>query len=132
MKFLLDTNAVIAIFKNAPKFYENLRRHDPSDCGVSAIVMYELSFGAFFSSRVLENLARLQAMQFEVVPFDREDAQRAGEIRAKLTKSGRLVGPYDLLIAGQAMTRGLVMVTRNAREFLRVDGLAVEDWEAEI
>jgi len=129
MKFLLDTNAVIAIFKNVPRICETLRRHDPADCAVSAIVMYELSFGAHYSSRIPENLARLHALEFEVIPFDNEDAQCAGKIRAALKRLGRPIGPYDLLIAGQAMARGLVLVTRNVGEFLRVDGLIVENWE---
>jgi tRNA(fMet)-specific endonuclease VapC len=129
MKFLLDTNAVIAIFKNAPTICETLRRHNPTDCAISAIVLYELSFGAHFSTRIPENLARLNALQFQILSFDREDAECAGELRAKLAKKGRLIGPYDLLIAGQAKARNLTLVTRNSAEFLRVDGLNIEDWE---
>jgi tRNA(fMet)-specific endonuclease VapC len=129
MKFLLDTNAVIAIFKNVSKFCETLRRHNPADFGVSAIVMYELAFGAFFSARIPENLSRLHALQFEIIPFDREDAEAAGDIRAKLTKAGQLIGPYDLLIDGQAKARNLTLITGSNHEFARVDGLKVEDWE---
>ena len=63
-----------------------------------------------------------------VVDFDREDAHAAGEIRADLAKKGTPIGPYDVLIAGQASRRGAVLVTNNLREFKRVDNLQVEDW----
>jgi tRNA(fMet)-specific endonuclease VapC len=71
----------------------------------------------------------VESLQFEVVPFDKEDARQAGEIRATLEVLGTPIGPYDVLIAGQACARGLVLVSRNLREFQRVDGLTVENWE---
>jgi tRNA(fMet)-specific endonuclease VapC len=61
--------------------------------------------------------------------FSREDAREAGEIRATLAEAGTPIGPYDLLIAGQARARALVVVTHNTREFSRVAGLQTEDWE---
>lgn len=71
----------------------------------------------------------MDALQFAVLDFDREDARRAGEIRAHLAAAGAPIGPYDALIAAQALARGLVLVTHNTREFARVPGLGVEDWE---
>lgn len=62
--------------------------------------------------------------------FDRDDAECAGEIRARLTRAGQMIGAYDVLIAGQALARSLTLVTRNLREFSRVQRLAVEDWES--
>ena len=62
-------------------------------------------------------------------PFDGEDAEQAGEIRAALVLPGTPIGPYDVLIAGQAKARSLTLITRNAREFQRIDGLMTEDWE---
>jgi tRNA(fMet)-specific endonuclease VapC len=64
-----------------------------------------------------------------VIEFDQEDARQAGEIRATLAAAGTPIGPYDVLIAGQARARSLVLVTRNTGEFSRVGGLHVEDWE---
>jgi tRNA(fMet)-specific endonuclease VapC len=72
---------------------------------------------------------RIEALRFEVVEFDREDARKAGELRASLAASGTPIGPYDVLIAGQALARGLVLITHNMREFRRVPDLAIEDWE---
>ena len=68
---------------------------------------------------------------FEVIPFDASDAREAGAIRADLETIGRPIGPYDLLIAGQARARGLILVTANNREFQRVKGLDCEDWSAD-
>ena len=129
MKFLLDGNAVIAMLKGHAPMLERLRRHRPDDFGIPAIVMHELVFGACNSRRAADNLARIDALPFEVVAFGREDAERAGAIRAHLAAAGTPIGPYDVLIAGQALARGLAVVTHNTREFRRVPGLAGEDWE---
>ncbi|OXJ30422.1 VapC toxin family PIN domain ribonuclease [Burkholderia sp. HI2714] len=126
MKFLLDTNAVIAIMKGEPAMLARLRTYQPADFG-----MPELYYGAYKSQRAAANVARVEALQFEVVSFDVEDAQHAGEIRAHLTAAGTPIGPFDALIAGQARARRLVLVTHNVREFARVPGLQVEDWLAE-
>ena len=132
MKFLLDTNAVIAILKGEPPVLTRLRSHLPTDFALPSIVAHELYYGARRSQRKAADLARIEALQFEVVPFDAEDAQHAGEIRAELASRGRPIGPYDALIAGQARARQLVLVTHNVREFLRVPGLQVEDWHAPV
>ncbi|WP_042876518.1 type II toxin-antitoxin system VapC family toxin [Cupriavidus necator] len=128
MKYLLDANAVIAMLKGEPTVLERLRAHLPSDFGLPSIVAHELFYGAYKSQRAAANLARIEALQFEVVPFDAEDAQHAGEIRAQLAAVGTLIGPYDVLIAGQARARNLILVTHNIREFARVAQLTVEDW----
>ncbi|WP_246333019.1 PIN domain-containing protein [Aureimonas mangrovi] len=95
-----------------------------------AIVVHELFYGAFRSERQADNLRRVEALQFEVLDLDREDAFRAGQIRARLADLGTQIGPYDILIAGQALARDFVLVTRNTREFERVEGLRIEDWES--
>ena len=72
----------------------------------------------------------LAGLQLSVVEFDREDARQAGEIRAALAATGTPIGPYDVLIAGQARARDLILITRNVSEFSRVSGLRVEDWQS--
>lgn len=129
MKFLLDTNEVIAILKGHEGFLARLRQYRPVDFGLPSIVAHELFYGACKSQRVDENLRRVEGLQFETVSFDREDARCAGELRARLAASGTPIGPYDVLIAGQALARHLTVVTRNLREFTRIEGLLVEDWE---
>jgi tRNA(fMet)-specific endonuclease VapC len=130
MRYLLDTNAVIAVLNDpAGSVSRRLRTLQPADIGVSAVVMHELYFGAFKSQRRDRNLALVDALRFEVLPLDTEDAHHGGEIRAWLAAQGTPIGAYDIPIAGQARARGLVLVTRNLREFEPVPGLKVENWQ---
>jgi tRNA(fMet)-specific endonuclease VapC len=78
---------------------------------------------------VEQNVARVDALQFSVLEFDEEDARQAGQIRAHLASQGTPIGPYDVLIAGQAKARELTLVTHNTTEFQRVPGLKLEDWK---
>ena len=128
MRYLLDSNAIIAIMANQPAIMTSLATVAPSDVGVSSIVMFELIFGAFNSARVSNNLERLQLLEFPVLEFGAKDARAAGQIRATLKRSGMPIGPYDVLIAGQAMARRLSLVTANTAEFSRVDDLTIENW----
>ena len=68
-------------------------------------------------------------LPFEVVPFEHEDARESGRVRALLAARGETIGLVDTLIAGQALARGLVLVTHNVAEFSRVPGLRTEDWQ---
>ena len=132
MKFLLDTNAVIALLNDPrSRASRRARRHKPADVGISSIVAHELYYGAFKSLRAAANVALVDALQFEILELDLEDARHAGEIRALLAKRGTPIGPLDVLIAGQARARHLILVTRNLGEFARVPGLRTEDWESE-
>lgn len=129
MRYLLDTNAIIALLKDSSSpLARRVRRLSPSDVGLSAIVSHELYFGAFKSQRVAANVSLVDALQLEVLPFDQEDARHAGEVRAALGARGTPIGPYDILIAGQARSRGLTLVSNNRAEFARVPELRVEDW----
>lgn len=131
MRYLLDTNAVIALLNNAPsRAAERLRREESSDVAISAVVAHELFYGAFKSTRADRNVALVDALQFAVLDFDKEDARQAGQVRALLAIKGTPIGPYDVLIAGQAMARKMILVTHNAAEFGRVPGLRIEDWES--
>jgi tRNA(fMet)-specific endonuclease VapC len=130
MRFLLDANAVIALLNDASsRAARRVRIHRPSDVAISAIVVHELFYGAFKSRRVTQNVAVIDALRFPVLEFDREDARRAGEIRALLAVKGTTIGPYDALIAGQAVARDMILVTNNTSEFGRVPGLRIEDWQ---
>jgi len=131
MIYLLDSNAVISLLNDpSGPVSRRLRQYQPQDIGLSAIVAHELYFGAFKSQRRERNLAIVDALRFEVLPFDHEDARHAGEIRAALSTQGTPIGGYDVLIAGQARARKITLVTRNQREFQRVEGLQAENWES--
>ena len=130
MRYLLDANAVIALLNETTSpIARRIRRYAPRDTGVSALVIHELYYGAFKSQRVEKNVARVDALQFPVLEFDQEDARHAGEIRAHLASQGTPIGPYDVLIAGQAKARKLTLVTHDTTEFQRVPGLKVEGWK---
>ena len=128
-RYLLDANAIIALLNNTTSnAARRLRREQPNDVAIPAIVAHELFYGAFKSRRAAHNLALIDALQFVVLEFDKEDARQAGAIRALLASKGTPIGPYDVLIAGQAVARNLILVTHNTLEFGRVPGLRFEDW----
>ncbi len=130
MRYLLDTNAVIGLFNDTTsKLSLRARREKPSDIALSAIVAHELFYGAFKSRRATENVALIDALRFAVLEFDREDARQAGEVRAFFAAKGTPIGPYDILIAGQAVARNLILVTHNTREFSRIPQLRISDWQ---
>jgi len=131
MRYLLDANVVIALLNDvASKAAKRARRVKPGDVAISAIVAHELFYGAFKSQRADRNVALVDALRFVVLDFDREDARQSGQIRALLAGKGTPIGPYDVLIAGQAIARSLTLVTHNTDEFRRVPGLRIEDWQA--
>ncbi|MDO9227754.1 MAG: type II toxin-antitoxin system VapC family toxin [Pseudomonadota bacterium] len=128
-RYLLDTNTVIALLNDKDsRPSRRIRQLTPAQVCISAIVAHELFYGAFKSQRSERNLTLVDALQFEVLEFDREDARQAGAIRALLATKGTPIGPYDVLIAGQAKARDMILVTHNVQEFERVEGLSIEDW----
>ena len=131
MRYLLDTNAVIGLLNDPnSKLARRARQEKPVDMAISTVVAHELFYGAFRSQRAAHNVALVDALQFAVIEFDKEDARQAGEIRALLASKGTPVGPYDVLIAGQAIARGMILITHNTEEFGRVPRLQLEDWQA--
>ena len=137
MNYLLDTNAVIALLKNDPQSIRNRLRRVVSEgaaVSVSSIVVYELWYGIARSARRGENAERLRVFlsgNIDVVQFDEGDAASAGDLRAALEAAGTPIGPYDLLIAAQALRRAATLVSANVSEFARVRGLNWQDWTTE-
>lgn len=130
MRYLLDTNAVVELLRDTEsKLARRVRQERPDDLAISALVVHELYFGAFKSRRASENAGIVDALRFAVVDFDKEDARQAGAVRALLANQGQSIGPYDALIAGQALARDLTLITHNRREFGRVPELKIEDWQ---
>lgn len=127
MRFLLDTNAIIAMHKHE-SFRTKLQQHHVSDVAISVITQYELYYGAFNGSpqHLSSNLLRIENIPFTALTFTPDDAKQAAIIRAS-TKN-QPIGAYDILIAAQALERDLILVTHNTREFVRVPHLRLEDW----
>ncbi len=136
MTYLLDTNAVIALLKDRPAGVRARLRRAMSrgaSIAVSSVVLYELWYGVARSERRRENAERLGVFlsgRIDVVAFDAEDAATAGDLRATLEAAGTPIGPYDVLIAAQALRSGATLVTANVSEFARVRDLAWQDWSA--
>jgi len=130
MKFLLDTNICIYALKQNPLVLQRLLAHNRADVAVSVITEAELRTGAAKSTaaaktlRLVENFLR----PLGIVDFVSDDAAAYAGVRAKLECAGTPIGPLDTLIAAQAVTRTLVLVSNNEREFRRVSGLRIENW----
>lgn len=135
MIYLLDTNVVIAFIKGQPAVRARWQRAAAKGASIalSSVVLFELWYGVARSERQKENAERLRVFLAGisgVVPFDEEDAETAGHLRVALEKPGTPIGPYDLLIAAQALKHKATLVTANVSEFARVRGLAWQDWAA--
>lgn len=128
MRFLLDTNTVIALIVRRNRSVLASLIANRGEVASSVIVLHELYYGAFNSTKLEQNLDELSSFELPMLPFEMGDARVAGEVRAALRQLGTPIGAFDLLIAGQALARDLTIVTNNVREFSRVQGLRVEDW----
>jgi tRNA(fMet)-specific endonuclease VapC len=131
---LLDTNVAIAVLNDRPAAVRGHLRaalEAGEEVGLSSVVVFELRYGAERSARSAQNHARIDeflAGPLRVLELTAADAAEAGAVRAELEARGTPIGPFDLLIAGQARARGLGLVTANLREFQRVERLKVESW----
>ena len=132
--FLLDTNVCVQIIRARPeKVRERFRRHARSGekLFVSSITSFELWYGAEKSTLPEVNRRNTEILlsgPLTLLDFDEEDSRAAGTVRAQLELEGRMIGPFDTLLAGQALRRDLTLVTGNVREFSRVNGLRLENW----
>lgn len=128
--YVLDTNTLIYYFKGMGRIAERLLAKPPAEVSVPAIVVYELEVGIAKSATPHRRREQLEAFldPIAILPFEREDAQIAANIRAALEREGMPIGPLDVLIAGTALRQRGILVTRNLAEFGRVPGLAVESW----
>jgi tRNA(fMet)-specific endonuclease VapC len=130
----LDTNIVIAVInQRAAAVRQQLMKtlHEGTIVGIPTVVLYELWYGIKKSARTQMNTDALDnflALDVTPWPFELEDAEEAGDVRAALERLGTPIGPYDVLIAAQARRRGAILVTANKNEFARVPGLQTQDW----
>ncbi len=130
LKYLLDTNIVIYTMKKRPQQVKARFEQNNGRMAISSVTVGELVFGAERSQHVERNLTDIEALfsRLDVLPFDSKAAYHFGQIRAALYQAGQPIGPYDMMIAGQARSLGLILVTNNTKEFKRVPGLIMEDW----
>jgi tRNA(fMet)-specific endonuclease VapC len=130
LRYLLDTNLCIRVLRDRTPVLRERFNREADGLAISTIILTELLHGAAKSARPDANRHEVEnfAARLEVLPYDAPAAHHAAEIRAALERQGRSIGSYDVLIAGHARSRGLVVVTGNRGEFDRVDGLRCEDW----
>jgi tRNA(fMet)-specific endonuclease VapC len=132
LRWMLDTNLCIRVLRDRPASLRARFNAEAEGLCISTIILAELLHGAAKSARPVENRREVErfAARLEVLPFDAEATAHTADIRAALERQGQVIGGYDLLMAGHARSRGLVVVTGNLGEFQRVDGLRCEDWNA--
>ena len=128
--YMLDTNSLIYFFKGMGQIAQNLLSHSPKEIFIPSIAVYELEVGIAKSNNPKKREEQLNLLleQIEIVDFGKKEAKEAASIRAYLERLGTPIGPMDTLIAGCARANNLILVTRNTKEFARVDGLKVENW----
>jgi tRNA(fMet)-specific endonuclease VapC len=131
LKYLLDTNICIYIIKQKDTgILRRLQSHKEGETGISSITIAELEYGIARSTQLQRNRIALASflIPFEVVNFDQEAAMDYGLIRTWLEKEGKPIGAMDMLLAAQARSKGIVLVTNNEKEFSMVPGLQMENW----
>lgn len=131
---LLDTNICIYIIKKKPMdVLRILKKKAKKDIFISSITIAELEYGVAKSMYPEKNkISLIEFLSiFNILNFDDKDAVEFGAIKSKLEKSGKIIGPMDLLLSAQAKSKKLTLVTNNIREFERIDGLKIENWVKE-
>lgn len=132
LRYMLDTNLCIRLLRDRPPELRPRFAAEADALCTSTVVLTELLHGAAKSARPDHNRREVQALvgRIALLPFDQEAAIHAADIRAELERKGRTIGAYDLLTAGHARSRGLVVITSDLADFSRVGGLRAEDWLA--
>jgi tRNA(fMet)-specific endonuclease VapC len=128
--FLLDTDTCIDVLRGVDSVRERMEDLSPDDCNVSSVTVFELYSGIHFTrqpEREGRKVDRFLSV-LNIVPFDRTAAAEAAKLRHDLESAGTRIGPYDLLIAAQAISTDCTLVTVNVREFGRIESLKVENW----
>ena len=128
---MLDTNICIYAIKHKPEqVFLKLQEHDPSEVCISSVTYAELVHGVEKSQSIEKNRVALALLlaNIEIMDFDTSAAESYGKIRADLEKAGKPIGPLDMMIAGHAKSLEYTVVTNNTKEFMRVNGLKLENW----
>ena len=130
--YLLDTNTCIFLKNRKPlHVLDRLKSALNEGIVISSITVAELQFSIYNSQNIEKNRISLTEFlaPFTIIDFDDNDAETFGKIRSRLKKQGKLIGPYDMLIAAQAITKNMILVTNNTEEFNRISELRIEDWK---
>jgi tRNA(fMet)-specific endonuclease VapC len=133
VRFLLDTTVLSDFTRGVAAVLARLKSTSKGDAAICTVTAMEIEYGLMLNparARKIEPMIRFLLQDLQVLAYEPEDATATAAIRAALAKRGAPIGPYDVMIAGTALRRGLVMVTSNGSEFERINGLVLEDWRA--
>jgi tRNA(fMet)-specific endonuclease VapC len=128
---LLDTAVLSDFTRGVAAVLARLKSTSKGDAAICTVTAMEIEYGLMLNparARKIEPMIRFLLQDLQVLAYEPEDATATAAIRAALAKRGTPIGPYDVMIAGTALRRGLVMVTSNGSEFERINGLILEDW----
>jgi tRNA(fMet)-specific endonuclease VapC len=131
VRYLLDTTVISDFTRGESAVLARLKAAGKREVAISTVTAMEIEYGLLLNparARKIEPVIRALLADMAVFPYEQEDASATAAVRAALAKRGTPIGPFDLMIAGTALRRGLVMVTSNSNEFARVGGLNLEDW----
>jgi tRNA(fMet)-specific endonuclease VapC len=131
MIYLIDTNICIYLMNQKPvKVIQKIKNTEVGQIGISTITVSELKYGVAKSNLKEQNAQRLEEFltPFEILPCDETASEYYGMIRAELESQGKVIGPLDMLIAAHALSKDMILVTNNEKEFLRIKSLKVENW----
>ena len=133
MRYLLDTCVVSDVVKGVPAVLRRVRETAPDWLAISSVTLMEIEYGLSLNPERAKKLAPVIAGfigRIHVLDFTSSDARATAALRASLKQRGEVIGSFDSLMAGSALSRGLVLATSNVREFGRIHGLQIEDWRA--
>lgn len=131
IRYLLDTDICIYLTNNRPEnVIKRMQQIQMVEIGISSITVFELVHGALKSQKVEHNLNQINQLRqmISILDLDTDAAEHAAQIRRELESQGRPIGPFDVLIAGQALSINAILVTNNTREFSRIKDLKLENW----
>ncbi|MEA3468693.1 MAG: type II toxin-antitoxin system VapC family toxin [Thermodesulfobacteriota bacterium] len=116
--------------KRPPEVIQRFKNIEIGLIGISSISVSELHYGVCKSTRIKQNLKRLEEFlnPFEISPYDENASRYYGTIRSQLEKQGDTIGPLDMLIAAHALSKNLILITNNEKEFKRIKSVKIENW----
>ena len=132
MKYLLDTCVISDFVKGQPNVLSRLKYEQPNSIAISSVTLMEINYGMKLNparARKIQTVVDSLLAMIHIQPYEQQDATTTASIRSHLKTVGTPIGSYDVMIAGTALSRGLIMVTSNTGEFERIVGLDLEDWQ---
>ena len=129
MKYLLDTNICIYLFRGMYNIDKRIEHVGQENCSISEITLAELVYGAEYSKNPKKNLGLIEDLiqNISVIPVY-DSIAIYGKQKARLRREGKLISDFDLLIGSCSIANDMIMVTQNIKDFNRLKGIKIENW----